>query len=242
MEIATRLFAERGLNAISVRDITGEARVNIGAVNYYFGSKEHLIREVFETLLRPLQNDRLARLDEIEQRAGDGPLDLELVLRALIEPTIRCSVGELGLSAYLPRLMFQTFAVSRQSIGDEVAEEADQVTRRFMNALARAAPEIPYEEICWRYYLILGGFSLVCTDALGAQRLRRLSDGLCDTGDADRIIEEMITFFLQGMRGPAPSMALSSPPPKRAPSPPLRTDGSAPSRTRSKPRRSPRSP
>lgn len=202
---SARLFAEKGLAAVSVRDITGEARVNISSLNYYFGSKEHLIREVFETLLRPLQSERIALLDQIEQQAGDGGPDLESVLRAMIEPTIRSAVREDDLSTYLPRLMFQAFSFARSSIGEEVGEENDRVTMRFINALARAAPDIPYEDICWRYYLILGGFALLCTDARGAQRLRRLSDGLCDTDDADRIIEEMIAFFLPGMTGPAPS-------------------------------------
>lgn len=231
---STRLFAERGLDAISVRDITGEAQVHIGAINYYFGSKDHLIRELFETLLLPLQNQRLALLDKIEEQAGDGPPDLESVLRALIEPTIRSSVGEHGLSTYLPRLMFQTYAVARPSISDEVAEVNDRVSKRFLDALARAAPDIPYEEICWRYYLMLGGFSLVCTDGQGAQRLRRLSDGLCDTDDADRVIEQMIAFFLHGMRGQAPSKTRPSQAPRVV-------ADQAPPRGRAKPRRSPRS-
>lgn len=204
LEISARLFAEHGLDAISVRDITSEAQVNIGAINYYFQSKEQLVHEIFETLLRPLQHKRLALLDQIEDQAGDGPLDLEQVLRALIEPTVRSSVGEDALSPYLPRLMFQTYAVTRRSIGDEAADENDAVAKRFIQALARAAPEIPYEEICWRYYMVLGGFLLVCTDVKGAQRLRRLSDGQCDTDDGARIIEQMIAFFLHGMAGQAP--------------------------------------
>lgn len=232
LEVSTRLFAEHGLDAISVRDITGEAKVNIGSVNYYFGSKEHLIREIFEALLLPLQTERLAMLDRIEAQAGEGPPDLEAVLRALIEPTIRCSVSKDGLSTYLPRLMFQTFAVARHSIGDDVAEENDRVAKRFIDALARAAPGVPYEAICWRYYLIIGGFSLVCTDAQSAKRLQRLSDGLCDTDDGDSIIEQMMAFFLHGMTAQAPGRAPAS----QSPS------GAATPRGRSRPRRAPRSP
>lgn len=241
LEISTRLFAEQGLDAISVRDITGEARVNIGAINYYFQSKEHLIHEVFETLLRPLQSERLALLDQIEVEAGGGKPDLEQVLRALIEPTVRSSVGG-GHSPYLPCLMFQTYAVARQSIGDQAAEENDAVAKRFINALARAAPDVPYEEICWRYYMVLGGFLLVCTDVQGAQRLRRLSDGHCDTDDGARIIEQMIAFFLHGMAGQAPSKARPSQSRKKSvpQSPPIATGEAGPHR-RSNPRRSPRS-
>ncbi|WP_163268612.1 TetR/AcrR family transcriptional regulator [Chelativorans alearense] len=48
-------FAEYGVDAIAVRDATRAAYVNLGAINYHFGSKEHLIREAFETLPGPLQ-------------------------------------------------------------------------------------------------------------------------------------------------------------------------------------------
>lgn len=237
MEVSTRLFAERGLDAVSVRDIAGEALVNVAAVNYYFGSKERLVREVFETVLRPLQNERLALLDQIEASAGDGPPDLESLLRALIEPPIRCAAGEPGLSTYLSRLMFQTFAVARQAIGDEIAEENDRVAKRFIEAFARAAPDVPFEQICWRYYLVLGAFSLVCTDMQGAQRLRRLSGGLCDTGDADGVTEQMIAFFLNGMTGQAPIKSTPSQLQKAAPP----ADAAAAPRRRFRPRQSPRS-
>src|ERR1044072_6932471 len=75
-EVAIRLFAERGLHAVSVRDITREARANVGAISYYFGSKEGLICEIFEMLLGPVQRQRIALLDQLEAESGDGPLDL----------------------------------------------------------------------------------------------------------------------------------------------------------------------
>lgn len=218
--IAIRLFAERGLDAVSVRDITREAQVNLGAVNYYFGSKEQLIHEVFETLLVPVQRKRLACLERIEAEAGDGPLDLELVLRALIEPTIRDSISEQGSQIYLPRLMFQAHAVRRPSLDDKISQQSDREAKHFIDAFARAAPDIPYEEICWRYYFIIGGLFMMATDAKGAQRLRRLSDGLCDTDDPDRVIEELIAFYLLSMTAPAPQTKSPAAAPRKRSTPP----------------------
>ncbi len=40
---AERLFAEQGLRAVSVRDITAAAGVNLASVNYHFGSKDALV-------------------------------------------------------------------------------------------------------------------------------------------------------------------------------------------------------
>jgi len=47
LDTAERLFADRGFAATSVREIADGAGANLGAVNYYFRSKENLYTEVF---------------------------------------------------------------------------------------------------------------------------------------------------------------------------------------------------
>lgn len=51
---AARLFAEKGFERTSVRDICQEAAANVAAVNYYFQSKENLYQEVFRYLFEEL--------------------------------------------------------------------------------------------------------------------------------------------------------------------------------------------
>jgi AcrR family transcriptional regulator len=48
IETAERLFAERGFDGTSVRDIADEAAVNVAMISYYFGSKEKLMEALFE--------------------------------------------------------------------------------------------------------------------------------------------------------------------------------------------------
>jgi AcrR family transcriptional regulator len=48
IDAATRLFAARGFKYVTVRAICREARANVAAVNYHFGDKLGLYREVFE--------------------------------------------------------------------------------------------------------------------------------------------------------------------------------------------------
>lgn len=45
---AEKLFAEKGFDGASVRDIAQEADVNVAMISYYFGSKEKLMEAVFE--------------------------------------------------------------------------------------------------------------------------------------------------------------------------------------------------
>lgn len=47
LEVAERLFAGRGYEGTSVRDIAQEAGVNVAMISYYFGSKEKLLHAVF---------------------------------------------------------------------------------------------------------------------------------------------------------------------------------------------------
>lgn len=48
MLAAEELFAEKGFNGTSVRDIAEKAHINLAMVSYYFGSKEKLLEALFE--------------------------------------------------------------------------------------------------------------------------------------------------------------------------------------------------
>jgi AcrR family transcriptional regulator len=47
MEAAEELFAEKGFDGTSVRDISENANVNLAMISYYFGSKEKLLEALF---------------------------------------------------------------------------------------------------------------------------------------------------------------------------------------------------
>lgn len=49
MKAARLLFADRGYEGTSVREIAKAAEVNIASLNYYFASKENLFQEIIKT-------------------------------------------------------------------------------------------------------------------------------------------------------------------------------------------------
>lgn len=55
LEIAAELFAEKGFDGVSIRDITKAAGANLGAVTYHFGSKEGLFGEIILSKTEPLR-------------------------------------------------------------------------------------------------------------------------------------------------------------------------------------------
>ena len=64
--MAERLFAEHGVDAVSLRQIMKVAGVNISLINYHFGTKEGLLRAIFAKRIEPLNQKRLAMLEEAE--------------------------------------------------------------------------------------------------------------------------------------------------------------------------------
>ena len=67
IETAERLFAERGVHGVSLREIGAEAgQRNTGAVRYHFGSKEQLVNAVFEHRMVPINARREAMLAELD--------------------------------------------------------------------------------------------------------------------------------------------------------------------------------
>ena len=67
LRAAEALFAERGYGNVTVRDICHEARANVAAVNYYFGDKLGLYREVLQTAI-----DAVRATTEAGREAGIG--------------------------------------------------------------------------------------------------------------------------------------------------------------------------
>jgi AcrR family transcriptional regulator len=66
--VAERLFAEKGFDGTSIRDISKEANINIAMVSYYFGSKEKMLESM------------------IFYRTSDMKMQLDNLLRENIEP------------------------------------------------------------------------------------------------------------------------------------------------------------
>ena len=67
LKAAERLFADRGFKKVTVRDICRAARANVAAVNYHFGDKLGLYREVMQLAI-----DGMRGTNDAAREAGEG--------------------------------------------------------------------------------------------------------------------------------------------------------------------------
>ena len=83
---ARRLFASRGFDGVSVRDIVLAAgQRNSGSLHYYFGTKEDLARELVADGARLIDERRNMLLDEMENEGG--AIRLRHLLEILVWPS-----------------------------------------------------------------------------------------------------------------------------------------------------------
>lgn len=95
LSVAQRLFAEKGLGGVSVREITREAGArNESALHYHFGGLESLIKAVFTERYLQIESARLAWLRDIDA-AGQGA-DLTYLMRAAVGPLLEACREEDG--------------------------------------------------------------------------------------------------------------------------------------------------
>jgi AcrR family transcriptional regulator len=85
---ATRLFASKGYDGTSVKDICSKAKVNIAAIHYHFGSKGNLYRHIIEQFA----SDRLdfaKRVLQPPRNPDELRVRLEIFLRQTLEAIIK---------------------------------------------------------------------------------------------------------------------------------------------------------
>jgi AcrR family transcriptional regulator len=63
LHVTEKLFAEKGFDGTSIRDIAKEAKINIAMVSYYFGSKEKMLESLiyFRTTDLKMQIESLSK-------------------------------------------------------------------------------------------------------------------------------------------------------------------------------------
>lgn len=216
LDVAERLFMAHGYEGTSMRMITSAAEVNLAAVNYHFGSKEALLREVFRRRLAWLNHERLQALDQLEAQADGAPLKPSQVLEAFFGTLLRMGEDEsLGGMTFL-RLLGRTLTEPAEFIRTFFAGEYAEVIERYKLALFRALPDVPRAEIVWRLHFMLGAMSyaIAGTDVLQVVTGCELGD--ITGGDADdraaakRLADRLMPFLLGGLRAPLPQFSESS--------------------------------
>ena len=207
LDAAESLFAQHGFDATTMRQITGAAEVNLAAVNYHFGSKEALIREVFRRRLTWLNQQRLKELGRLEADAAGAPLKPSRILEVFFGVALKMAADTEGGGRTFMRLLGRTYTKPTEFARSFLAEEYAAVIARFKAALIKALPGVPAEEILWRFHFMLGAMSYAIS---GTDALHLLAEDALDDGDHEALYARLMSFMLGGLRAPLPELRSKS--------------------------------
>ena len=202
LDAAERLFADKGFDGASMRRITSDARVNIAAANYHFGSKEELLKATLVRRIGPVNEERLRLLEAVETGAGRRRPAVEKVLEALIAPALRLSRDKRRGGRVFMRLLGRIFADPGDKLQTLFLEQFKDIGQRFMPVFHRALPHLPPVELLWRIHFVIGVMAHTMADT---QKLKHISHGACDPDDTEGIVQRMVAFLAAGMKAPAPA-------------------------------------
>lgn len=194
---AERLFAERGFDGASVRDIANDAGVNSALVGYYFRGKEGLLAEVYTRHCQPLRRERERLLEQF--RSKTGKLRLEQVVEAFVRPSLEMTTDQTK-NPGLTRLRAILSAENSSLLEQLVADNFDHSSLMFIQELSRCLPQLTREEVFWRFHFLLG---TIYYTASGPHRVKKLSNGKCDPGNAGATWKQLLPYLVAGFQAPS---------------------------------------
>lgn len=188
---AEDLFARRGFAGTSMRQVTAEAKANLAAVNYHFGSKDSLIEEVLRLRLDELNQQRIAALEQV--LADDSPT-LEALLEAFIGPALALSQAR-GGGAFV-RVLARAYAEQDERLREFISDNYGYVLKRFATEFAILLPTLERQELYWRLDMVAGALTYAMAD-FGITKRR---DGASEQEHRQLAAKHLIHFAAAGLR------------------------------------------
>ncbi len=195
IEAAERMFAERGIDAVSMRDVAAAAgQKNNSAVQYHFGGREGLVLEVFRRRMRDINATRSAYLERLDEE--DRGHDVRALVEAVVVPLadyLRTSGTDSYYAQFIARVSPSVDIVSSDL--SEVTESSREVSAR----LIRALDHLPRRVAVIRVDLMLN----MAVSALAAFEQRRNSGNSLVDANFDETVRHLVDMSVGALEAPA---------------------------------------
>ena len=199
---AERLFAEKGYYNTSTRELTGEAGVNLSAINYHFGSKEKLFEAVITRRLVPINTERMTMLGEITDRCSKEKSmpDVRSLFNAFFEPVWNELIADEN-AKYFMMMMAGIMHDSDNTLKNKFFEVMRPVAIAFFEQACKALPELDEKMVLLRVQLSMGAFFLGVKTMFHTQNNDNSMPHAPVLPDKDDYFNEVIEFITRGTKG-----------------------------------------
>jgi len=197
LDAAEELFATRGFDGVTLRQIANQAGVDVALTSYYFGPKRNLFDAVLQRRGEILNGARLDSLQAAQAASHPEPPSIEKVIEAFLRPLeIAQESADSGWRNYCALIAY----VNNSPVwGKEMmTKHFDELVGEFCDAMQLCFPNASPKDIYWCYHNLSGALSLTFADT---GRIDQLSKNICKSHDFQSAYDCMIPFMAAGFRG-----------------------------------------
>jgi AcrR family transcriptional regulator len=192
---AERLFAERGIADVSLRQIAEAAgQRNPAVVQYHFGSKLGLLRAVVQHRVKPFNERRLELLAALDAE-GRGD-DLRGIVEVSVRPLAELESDDSHYVRFLAQLTVQGSIIEvLAGVADEFLSSARLVEPRMEQLLLDLPPQLRDSRLSLAFSTALF--------AIARQHEQRVS-GVADVIPLDLFLDDLVEAITGFLRAPTP--------------------------------------
>ncbi|CUH67307.1 TetR family transcriptional regulator [Thalassovita gelatinovora] len=186
-DAAEKVFADRGFDGATIRDIATEAGEPVGSVHHHGGGKEALFHRTVARRAAPLSRTRLKALQRLRD---DRTLTVETLLSAFIRPFFDLSGEDSSWRDYARLVAFASADDRWQTISQECFDPTAEV---FLSEIIKLVPGISRHEAAEGFVFCVSAMLALLTSQ---GRIGALG-GVATT--EDRQIQHLIRFCAAGL-------------------------------------------
>lgn len=195
VDAAARLFAERGIDNVSIAEIVRSAgQRNTSAIHYHFGSRDEVLRAVLERHVDEISERRRVLLEQARARPAR---DARSAAEAIVRPVTEFAQGGWRQRAYL-------------QIGSELAGALDRAKPEIRDLMAKTSGREAWELLWQRcsgipsdLWRVRREICIVFIGRAAADRARQLDQrGKRTVLSDDRFVENLVEMLLGAMKAP----------------------------------------
>lgn len=195
MNVAAELFAEKGLEGVSVREISKEADVNLSLVSYYFGGKEGLYKAVLEENTR----EAAASLAQVLHREPGQAMTKEMfrkIIHGVIEHMVEIKLKKPTIARLMMRERLTGLPHARHVYEEVFGPIADMLVEMFDEAKGK---KIVCGDLNPRAYIVALTESIWGYLFFHDCKLKNWKDAYRFPKDKQEYIQFMVRLYTEGI-------------------------------------------
>ncbi|WP_116367775.1 TetR/AcrR family transcriptional regulator [Parahaliea mediterranea] len=148
LDTAERLFAARGTQNVSLREINAEAGYSAAALHYHFRSREALLETLLEVRRQPIMELRSTLLQPLQDQEQPS---LESLVNALVMPLAKAIISDPTPGLITVKFFYRAY-IELNHLG-HIRKITEHSFKKFEPLLAKALPEAQEEVLRFRWLL-----------------------------------------------------------------------------------------